>query len=738
MERPDFNIRIPRPNAPPLGDYDITADNQESQGQVYHLHGHVVVELSDSTFRADEAEYDENTHVFKARGNVYYRNYERNEEIYCDTAEYNTDTQRGTFGHVRGYMKTKVVARPGLLVSNEPFYFQGAYAERFQDHYVLHDGFITDCTMPSPWWTLNANLFNIYPDDHAVTRHGIYHLRGVPVFYFPYFYKGLKKEPRKSGFLSPEVGHSSQFGYFFGLGYYAAINRSLDATYIVQDYTSRGLAHHVDFRGKPTQNSDFNLILYGANDRGIQQGGTLVKAGGLTLTGNGKILFGDGWEARGNLDYLTSLLFRETFTQSFNEAINSAVTSTAIVEKHFGSYTFDTQVSRNENFQDTTPGDYVIIRKAPEFDFTGKDHQFAGGPVPLFFSFDSSLGFFHRVEPQAEPGYYENSQFMPRGDVSPTVTTALHWKGFSLVPGFTLHETFYGQTLVNNTVVNTSLRRNAPEVNADFILPSLDRVYNRKTFLGDKLKHVIEPRVSYRYVTGVNDFAETLRFDALDLLSNTNEVSVGLTNRLYAKRGDSTVEVLTWELYQKIFFDPTFGGALVAGQRNVVLTSLDFTGFSYLSQPRHYSPVSSVLRVFPRPGVAVQWQADYDPLYHRLVNSTFSVDFRVRQYFVSTGQNVIKADPVLSPAANQLRATVGYGQTNRKGWNLAFSNVYDYRQGIMQYAIGQISYNTDCCGFSVEFRRVAFGTLNDNQYKFAYTIANIGTFGNLKKQERIF
>ena len=99
---------------------------------------------------------------------------------------------------------------------------------------------------------------------------------------------------------------------------------------------------------------------------------------------------------------------------------------------------------------------------------------------------------------------------------------------------------------------------------------------------------------------------------------------------------------------------------------------------------------------------------------------------------------MVRPNPILTPAADQLRATLGYGETNRKGWNLAFSTVYDYRQQIMQYAVGQVSYNTDCCGFSVEFRRVAFGTVNTNQFKFAYTIANIGTFGNLKKQERIF
>ncbi len=47
---------------------------------------------------------------------------------------------------------------------------------------------------------------------------------------------------------------------------------------------------------------------------------------------------------------------------------------------------------------------------------------------------------------------------------------------------------------------------------------------------------MIEPRVIYRYVTGVDNFARILRFDERDILSNTNEVEYGVVNRLYAKR----------------------------------------------------------------------------------------------------------------------------------------------------------------------------------------------------------
>ena len=152
-----------------------------------------------------------------------------------------------------------------------------------------------------------------------------------------------------------------------------------------------------------------------------------------------------------------------------------------------------------------------------------------------------------------------------------------------------------------------ALNRTAPEINVDFVFPTIERIFDHKTFLGDKLKHVIEPRLNYKYVTGVNNFLNTLRFDQIDLLADTSELEIGITNRIYAKTGDTVKEVFTWEVYQKRFFNPTFGGAVVAGQRNVTIASLDLTGFSFLNGPRNYSPIVSILRASPRTGVGIQW-----------------------------------------------------------------------------------------------------------------------------------
>ncbi len=42
-------------------------------------------------------------------------------------------------------------------------------------------------------------------------------------------------------------------------------------------------------------------------------------------------------------------------------------------------------------------------------------------------------------------------------------------------------------------------------------------------------------------------------------------------------------------------------------------------------------------------------------------------------------------------------------------------------------------------GISIEYRRFALGAVrNENQFRFSLSLANIGTFGTLRRQERLF
>jgi len=137
-----------------------------------------------------------------------------------------------------------------------------------------------------------------------------------------------------------------------GIGYFWAIKRSYNLTYLVQDYTARGFAHHVDFGGKPREGTDFDAILYGVQDRGAPNSGNPPqKYSGASLYVTGKSDLGDGWMARGTVNYITSFRFRQEWTQSFNEAIGSEIHSVGFLGKNWSTYTFNAIFARLENFQ---------------------------------------------------------------------------------------------------------------------------------------------------------------------------------------------------------------------------------------------------------------------------------------------------------------------------------------------------------------------------------------------------
>jgi LPS-assembly protein len=275
--------------------------------------------------------------------------------------------------------------------------------------------------------------------------------------------------------------------------------------------------------------------------------------------------------------------------------------------------------------------------------------------------------------------------------------------------------------------------RSSREFSTELILPSVSRVF------AGKRKHVIEPRAYYRVVNGIDNFQRYVRFDETELLSNTNELEVSVTNRLFTKEKDGRIEEsLSWTVAQRRFFDPTFGGALIPGQRNVLLSSATLTGYSFLDVARRFSPVVSVVRARALAGTTLEWRADFDPARGQMTNSTLSADRRFGEsMFVSVGHNQVRSHPILTPSANQLTGGFGWGKENVKGLSFRAFSVYDYRQQVMQHMTTQFSYNTDCCGYSVQYRRFGVGR-QENQFRVAFAVANIGSFGTLRRQERMF
>lgn len=777
------------PSAPAPGGgipVKIQAIEQEKTGPVYNLKGKVRVDYESYTIFADQATYNEDTGDVTAEGNLLLEGGPNDEHIEATRGRYNLQKETGRFEQAVGSIGFRLRNRRNIFTTTNPFFFSGRVVEKLgPDHYMVIDGTVTTCELPRPKWEFAARKVNVEVGGRATIYHSNFRLEGIPIMYFPFATHPVQKTPRQSGFFIPSVTRSSVRGNTIGDAFFWAINRSMDLRGGTEFYSKRGWAPDAEFRAQPSDTSYIDATVFSVLDRGIDG----VKQGGTEARLNSEGEFADNFRGVTNIDYLTSYVFRLAFSDVFTQAVDSEVRSQAFLSNTTGNYFLNFDTSRYQDFQSTSPGQVITILHAPGFEASSVDRQL--GTTPFYGGFDADLEGLSR----SEPGF-STAPLLGRFDLNPTVALPFRLDGWSFRPEISLRDTIYTQQLIPTPttvltqvgeVVSNDLNRRSLEGSFELRPPALDRVFDHELF-GRKWKHVIEPRIVYDYVTGINNFSRILRFDDRDILSDTNEVEYAVVNRLYAKRTSpspvkcaapgmptlivggapapsqipwlhkqnpnatcakqpDTREIVSWELAQKFFIDPTFGGALIPGRSNVFTSTVDLTGIAFLTEPRHLSPLLSRLRVGTTTNSDLEWDADYDFFARQLNSSTVLFNYHFGLFTVGAGDaflNVPKeiTNTSVTPAAesfNQFRTVLGYGNANKRGFSGATTLGFDAELGQVQYGSAELGYNWDCCGLTLEYRRFALASVrNENQYRFTFSLANIGSFGNLRRNERLY
>jgi LPS-assembly protein len=299
--------------------------------------------------------------------------------------------------------------------------------------------------------------------------------------------------------------------------------------------------------------------------------------------------------------------------------------------------------------------------------------------------------------------------------------------------------------LVNGSVVSDPVRRTTGEVNVDLRPATFERVWETAS---GKWKHTIDPEIEYNFVGGVGQFSRYILFDEDETLTDTNDLVYSITQRLFHRTGDAQAnDLVTWKIMQAYYFDPTFGGALTPGTRNVFQALDSITPFAFANEPRRFSPIDSDLVISPGGKYDAEVRLDYDPVRHRIttaetllkIRPTENFNFTVAQFSIDNTSGPPPFNAVLQPPANQIRAQMGYGASNRHGWSSEAGFGYDVKQNVMQNQFFEVTYNGSCCGISLEYRRLSLGEIRtENQFRVSLNIANIGTFGNLRREEKIY
>ncbi len=717
---------------------EITASGpQRREGNLYIADKDVDIRYLDMHLQADHVEYNNDTSQAVVRGHVVF-DYQ-NQHLEGDEGEFNVSTGRGIFRNVRGMIRLERHPNPLVLITENPLYFEAKQVDRLsEDRYDVHHAWFTVCDPRRPTWRFYAPEARVTLEKSVALVNSNFRIYRVPLFWLPYATTPASEHPRQSGFMLPILGNSNTKGFTFGDAFYWAPKTWFDTTLGFEYFSKRGPAQRASLRARPFENTSITYSYFGVEDRGIVTGNppAVTKEGGYEQRLEVQSLWKDDWRFVTDLNQLSSLTFRLAFAGTYGEAINSEIRSSVFLTNNFRGFSFNVASLNDRSFIELVPENSVLLRNTPEASF-GSVEQAPWRNLPVYFSFNSFLGAVHR-----DDAFINTGNFVPRAEFAPTVTVPLHlgyWLG--VTTSATFRTTYYGDSLdASGQVSGQSISRNTGEFAVEFRPPTLERFFNRPG-TRHRYKHTIEPFFTYKYVTGVDNFARFIRFDSNATLTDTNEVQYGVNQHLYVKQGDEQpVDFLSWNLFQVHYFDPNFGGALITGQRNVFQALDEVTPFAFAATPRNWSPLVSDVRLTPGGRYDAESIIEYDPQINKVI--TIGTLLKVKpysQFFTTVGDFRLQGDPIVQLPSHQIRGVVGYGDLVRKGFNISGGVSYDILTNTLLNQFVQIGYNGGCCGLSIEYGRFNLATVrSENQFRVGLVLANIGTFGNLRRQERIY
>jgi LPS-assembly protein len=655
----------------------------------------------------------------------------------------------------------------------------------------------------------------------------------------------------QSGLLIPEISYSSASkntgskGFTFGDQAYLVLGRSADLTLGLLYYSLRGFSENGTFRYRGAGDNFFNAHFSALQDRGFYSPGVNAAGqpvtifnnqGGEDITASFRRALSPNLRAVGDSEYLSSYIYREAFTTNFNQAVSTDITSILYLMQQEDGFSMDARVDRYEGLKvvqtDFSPGEEVKIYHVPSIDFTGMEHPIPG--TPLLWSVTASTSGLKRVQPN-----FATAGLTWRVDLRPEISLPLHFDGWNVLASAAFRETAYSRSRLapygnNATPIQSDepLNRSNVDLSVDIRPPAVERTFvvpeRWRHIFGDEMRHTIEPEITYRNVHGIDNFLGVLRFDDVDLASDTDELQYGVTQHVYfkphakapakpkpgcpakpltAKVSETPAvdtldpderattdangipnasasapdqplrthsrkpdpcapaaglppqqEWFSWILTQKAFFEPTFGGAVINERRNIFDTTLNFSGIAFLTQPRNISPLKSRMRFRTSSHADVEWDFDYDTGAKKFTSSNTFLDLHEGRIFGGVSYALLNApgktySEVIDTTTNQvtgltssaisdfsqMRLLFGYGKPSEPGLSAAGSAGIDLRVGTAQYITVQTNYNWNCCGLSLEYRKYDLGTIRDEgAYSFNFTLANIGTAGNLRRAASLF
>lgn len=794
-------VATPEPPASRRVPVQIEAARQTLVGDIYTLAGNVVIHYRGYVVRADKIIYNRATTELQAQGHLEITGGPYDVLLRASHGDMRLDAHTAHFYNVTGSEGVRTIGRTIVYSTPTPLVFTGREVlESGEGHFRVIDGSITNCRLPHPDWRIFARSIRL-DDEVASTANARFDLLGVPIFYFPYLRHAITRTGRQSGFLIPVISTGSSIrGYTFGEQFYWAINRSMDAVVGAEYFSKRGWSPNGDFRYKGFGLDHATVRWNALFDRGIdesvpgpapgQAAIMHVKQGGIDVSADFRKDLSPSTRIAGTAEYLSSYVYRLIFNDNYSQATSSQVSSVVAFTHEHNGFIPSGSLQRFQNFASTLNGDEAKILHLPSIRYDVLTRPL--GDSPFYWWFNSSAGYLNR----SEPGFH--SRNVGRLDLYPHLSLPISSGGWNIVPEAAIRDTYYTISQVPNltganagvpTISHDPMNRTDIEASLDIRPPALERDFTFPMW-HRRLRHVIEPEITYHFVGGIGAKARNvLLFDTTDIATNTNQAGFSLTQHFYLRptsprpctpadqesaaasatelggadsvrthrsqpaSTDACVaparEWASWQIGQDFYFNSTFGGALIPGRRNVFASTLDLSPIAFLTAPRNLSPVVSRLRFNAIPNLRAEWDLDYDPRAGHLDADNLYSGYTFDRTTIGVTHSLLNAvDENTGTSSTTLKSQLlhpflSIGSPTGAGFNLAVNGGYDFVLHQVQYAGVQSVYNWNCCGITLGYRRFELGSAttaarDETQWLYGFTFANFGAVGDLRRNNTVF
>ena len=517
---------------------------------------------------------------------------------------------------------------------------------------------------------------------------------------------------RASGFLTPGLGYNSTRGGYLGLSYFWAIDRSWDATFSGDFYTKQYYGFGAEVRGQPSSGTKFAGTYYTIYDPTVgkwrwQTGGSLVTDDlGPNLRAVVK------W-----LDF-SDVNFFQDFNRNFNLVSARSVKSEAFLTWSPDPFALNLRLDREQvlglDLTDTTS---VITERRPVLEARMRPTAFFGQHV--FLEVAAQAGLLRASRGDFQPsGTYDREDFFPKVSIP---LSPVPWLSVEADIGGRV--TTYGKSVSDDqtALVDSRYTRELFSVGVQASGPSFSRIFDVSWGPWTKVKHVIEPRVDYEYVSDPGDLAKTPLFDEIDALSPQHVLKYGLVQRLIAKgKQGGSREIASLEISRPYYFK--LPGEGTAAGPNPTLTK--------------NAPWDVTLRVNATAGLNFDARATYDAHFSQLTAASLTANVAGKDW--SAAVSLFDSHPVAVPpppdvfvpdipASAQLRFGGGAYIIPKRLRLDALAN-YDLTEGRMLESRWLLTVEAGCFKILAEYRDLRVGSTPSRDYRLALTLKNIGNF----------